>query len=387
MKKSIHLIVGICLASILFFSCKKDIPAPVIYNNPTNFSEVFEDFWNGMNINYVFWSIDTTNWDNMYKIYKPVFDNLNINDTNDVKKAISYFRQMTDGLVDSHYNISFTINPITDSFVNPAEDRKVLSSSFHNPFSYTSIDTVNYFDSGFVTGFYTNVSNEKIFASSGTIGGEILLFHCNGFSLQEAYQSATDNGVKNVLQYFFGQLLNLPASIKGIIIDVRNNGGGDVSDLNFLVGQLISKPLQFGYTRYKSGNGRLDYTPWITAVVTPQSTAIPINLPVIALADNFSISLAEATTMAIHTMPNGTFVGETTWGANGPLTENGLYNDGQFNVPDFLSVYTSSAEFKYINGQIYEGKGFPPDVAVPFNLSLLQAGDDPILDKAISLIH
>jgi carboxyl-terminal processing protease len=387
MKRIIHFVVCICLMSLLFSSCKKDIPLPVTYATPTNFSEVFEDFWNGMNINYVYWNIDTTDWDNMYLRYKPVFAALNIDDSNDVKKSIEYFRQMTDGLVDSHYDISFTINPVTDSLVFPSLDRKLQTPGFHRPYSYTSIDTVNYLDHGFVEGTYVNSAHEKIYALSGTIGNEVLYFHCSQFALQEAYQSDTSNGVKTTLQYFFNQLHNLPSTIKGIVIDVRNNPGGNVTDLNFFTGQLITNPMQFGYTRYKNGNGRLDYTPWLNAFVTPQSTSVAINIPVIVLADNFSVSMAEATTMAIHTMPNGTFVGETTWGATGPITENSLYNDGQFTVPGFLSVYTSSSEFKYINGEMYEGKGFPPDVAVPFDLNLLNSGLDPQLDKAISLIH
>ena len=387
MKKCVYFIGSICLVSVLFIvSCKKDISSPVSNTVPTSFSQVFEDYWEQMNINYVYWNIDTTNWDNIYSEYKPIFAQLNINDTNDIKKSVGYFRQMADGLVDSHYNISFTIAPITDSLVFPALDRKLRSSNFHYPYIYESLDTVNYIDKGFVAGTYTNSSQQKIEALSGTINHDILYFHCSQFALQEAYLAATNNGVKTTLQYFFNQLQNLPAGIHGLIIDVRNNPGGNVADLNFLVGQLITQPLHFGNTRYKSGNNRLSYTPWVDADVTPQTGTV-LNIPVIVLADNFSVSLAEATTMAIHTMPNGTFVGETTWGATGPITENTVYNDGQFNVSNFLSVYTSSAEFEYVNGQMYEGKGFPPDVSVPFNLSALNAGDDQMLDKAISLIQ
>jgi len=167
---------------------------------------------------------------------------------------------------------------------------------------------------------------------------------------------------------------------------VRNNHGGNLVDLDFLVGRFINKPLHFGYTHYKSGNGRLAFTPWIDATIQPQSAGKALNIPIIVLADEYSISLSEAVTMAIHTLPNGSFVGETTWGATGPIADNVLYDDGQFNVPNFLSVYTSSGAFKYIDGKIYEGKGFPPDVFVPYNLTALQTGDDLQLDKAISLV-
>jgi C-terminal processing protease CtpA/Prc len=186
-----------------------------------------------------------------------------------------------------------------------------------------------------------------------------------------------------VLNAFFGQLQNSSGALKGIIIDVRNNPGGEIEDLNFLAGKLVGAPLLFGYSRYKSGDGRLAYTPWIQADVVPPEANKAVTIPITVLADNYSVSLAELFAMVIHTLPNGKVVGETTWGATGPLTDNVVYNDGQFDVGSFLSVYTSSAGFKYADGRRYEGKGFPPDVAVPFDPAALSAGHDPCLEKAL----
>jgi C-terminal processing protease CtpA/Prc len=110
-------------------------------------------------------------------------------------------------------------------------------------------------------------------------------------------------------------------------------------------------------------------------------------MPIFALADCNTASLAEAVTMVIHALPNGKTIGETTWGATGPITSNFLYNDGQFNVSNFLSVFTSSVEFKFIDGKIYEGIGFPPDLPVPFDSNNLTIGRDLQLEKAINLIQ
>jgi carboxyl-terminal processing protease len=377
-------LMGITL--LIFVSCRKDISSSADNTVSTNFTGVFDQFWNGMNRNYVWWDIDTTDWDAIYNRYRPLFAQMNLQDNEDRKRSIGYFREMTDGLIDSHYSISFTASPILDSFVFPAQDRKIQRSDFHSPFLYMSIDSA-YFDKGYVSGSYYSSGNGQISAMCATIHGSILYFNCSGFALQEAYTSAAGNGVKGVLQYFFTVLQTLPANITGMIIDVRNNHGGDLTDLDFLIGHLIDKPLQLGYSRYKSGNGRLSYTPWIAASIIPQTGGKAFRLPIMVLADNYSISLAEAVTMAVHTMPNGKFVGETTWGATGPIVDNALYDDGPFKVSGFLSVYTSSAEFRYIDGKVYEGKGFPPDVTVPFDFGALYGGDDPALDKAISLIH
>ncbi len=381
MKKNIHFVLIFCCACIFFTSCKKNIPSPINSTTPTSLDDVFKDYWNQMNVNYVYWDIDTTNWDSMYYRYEPIFANLNINSNNDLKKSIGYFRQMTDGLIDCHYYLSFFPNAIKDSIVDPASDRKRRSPNYRNPYSYTTLDTAHYIDKGFVSGTYNSS-----FALCGTINDSILYFTCNKFDLNEAYLSSTRNGVQSAVQTFFDSIQS-SYTIKKVIIDVRYNPGGDVADLSFLIGHLISSPLQFGYTRAKSGNGRLDYSPWIDAVITPQINGRSLTVPVIVLADNFSASMAEATTMAIHTLPTGVFIGETTWGATGPISENSLYDDGQFIIPDFLSAYTSSAEFKYIDGKIYEGKGFSPDIAVPYNAAAISFGDDVQLDAAINFVH
>lgn len=393
--KKLHNIQYIIIAAILFAllslsSCRKDLPS---INQPDNyidgtFSQVFDAFWNGMNNNYLFWDIDTTDWDAMYTRYKPVFAQLNLNDSNDVKKSVQYFRQMTSGLVDSHYNLSFSYSSIADSSVDPAFERKVKSSDYHAPYFYAPLDYYDYLDSATTIYGYDSTTNPTSyrFAMAGTYNKNVLFFTCNEFELKSSYEATTSNGIKPVLKYFFNYLKNPPADFKGIIIDVRGNGGGEVTDLNFLLGRLITSPLTFGYTRYKSGNGRLDYTPWAPAIITPQADAKAVSVPIMVLADNFSVSLAELTTMAIHTMPTGKFIGETTWGANGPLTSNEFFNGGQFTAANFLFAYTSSSEFKYIDNKIYEGKGFPPDESVPYNAAAIRAGRDLALEKALTLI-
>ena len=390
MKRNYLLLFPISLIFILFTSCRKNIPnveTPESYVGGS-FSEVFDAFWNGMNTNYVFWDIDTTNWDNMYKIYKPVFANLDINKTSDIQKSVQYFRAMTDGLIDSHYNLSFT-SPISDSSVSPAYDRKLRAGIIRPDYVFYQYDADYYLDSPYLYGKDSIIllNGDTTEAITGTIGGNILYLGFNQFNLNTSY-TVSDNGVKRVLQYFINYLHNPPSGFKGVIIDVRGNGGGEVSDLNFLVGNLINTKLTIGYTRYKSGNGRLDYTPWAPAVVTPQAGAINITVPVVVLTDIWTTSMAELTAMAVHALPNGNghTVGETTWGANGPLADNEILNGGQFTAANFLFAYTSSSMFKYIDGNIYEGKGFPPDYNVPFNLHAFQTTGDTQLEKALSLM-
>ena len=90
--------------------------------------------------------------------------------------------------------------------------------------------------------------------------------------------------------------------------------------------------------------------------------------------------------MAVHALPGSKIIGEKTYGATGPVTGNDVYNAGSFSVGNFLSVQTSSAAFKYMDHKSYEGRGFPPDIYIPFNIDSINGGIDQALNRAIQLV-
>ena len=57
-------LVGILCSFLALSGCRKTIAStPEATSYPgDNYPDVFQSFWNGMNTNYVFWGIDTTNW-------------------------------------------------------------------------------------------------------------------------------------------------------------------------------------------------------------------------------------------------------------------------------------------------------------------------------------
>ena len=393
----------VCIAGALLLlgGCRKTISSsPEATDYPgDNYPDIFQSFWNGMNTNYVFWGIDTTNWDNMYTVYKPLFDQLSIFDSQDESLAEQYFDQMTQGLIDSHYTLEYMLtgggfspsqyrklqtdpNYFTDSAFPAAVLDSMIPAKYIDPSSlHIGTDTVN-----------LDGNNESFTAVSGTINGNILYLYFSAFAISQA-----GNNTYPVFDYFFRVLHSGVPALKGIIIDLRGNGGGEISDLDLLVGQMVTSQYTFGYTRYKNGVNRLDYTPWAPAVVKPWvGGAVNVTVPVVALADHLSVSMAELTTMAIKSLPNGNgkFIGTRTWGANGPLTSSVYFDGGQFTIgsPTFGSsgymfVYTSSSMFKYLNGDIYEGVGVPPDIYARETNAAYLAGDDLVVDQAVQYIN
>jgi carboxyl-terminal processing protease len=344
-----------CMA-VCTVSCKKNIAGitPPDQDSATSMSQVFQDYWTGMNNNYVFWDIDTTNWDNVHRTYVDSFAILNINSRQDMLTAYRYLQQMTKGLIDGHYNISFYNPNLIDSSINPAVSRKknifpALTGSF-----FENVVLNNYLDKD--SGYYANVSfNDTIGGKAypgtleivtGTIHQHTAYLRLNEFFLADLIVSHST--LATAWNKFLGHLHD--PDLNSVIVDVRSNPGGYIDDLNFICGQMIDDPLHFAYTKEKSGNGRLDYTPWADAIVTPAVCATAITVPIIVLTDQNSVSMAEMTTMALKTLPNTYIIGDTTWGANGPLSPDfSLFGGGQFNFGGFGYVYTSSAEYKYIN--------------------------------------
>lgn len=366
---------------ILLASCKKnkeDAAGPA-----TDFEQIFESYWSQMNTKYMYWDIDTTNWDNTYVKYKPLFKALDISKDADIIKSQEYFAEMSASLIDSHFVLHFDSPLISQSDFYPALVRKSKRSDFHSPFPYLKIDS-SYFDAGYLTGTYITSDSLRMTTACAFIHKNILYFNCDRFGLEEAYLSK-GNRAKSCIDFFFDQLTNHSESVSKVIIDVRNNPGGNIEDLNFLIGHLISKPLKLGYTRYKTGLSKLGYTPWNEAIIQPSSNINKLSIPIIVLGDSFTISLAEAIVMAIHELPDGHFIGEQTWGATGPVASGYLYYGGPFAVSNFMNVTESSAEFKYVDGKIYEGIGFKPDFVVPFDLTKLELHHDTILEQAIFL--
>ncbi len=174
---------------------------------------------------------------------------------------------------------------------------------------------------------------------------------------------------------------------KGLILDLRGNPGGSLNDLHFLMGSLITQRHHFGYSKIKSNNNRLDYSPLVPSEIVPEDNAVAFTAPIVILADQYSASMSEITALATKSLPNGYFIGETTFGAMGPLTANVTLNAGQFQTFYLSSVTTSSAQFLSIDKVSYEGKGVPPDQSVAINLSNLQSGQDAQLQAALTYIR
>jgi C-terminal processing protease CtpA/Prc len=189
--------------------------------------------------------------------------------------------------------------------------------------------------------------------------------------------------------------LHKSGQLGGVIIDVRNNGGGSVGDYPYVMGALLpSGGFEIGKARFKHGTGRLDYSPLMPQVVnTMEAEHAIITEPIVVLANCHSVSMAEITSISTKYIDNATLIGKRTWGGICALSGNDNFSinyTGHIGEEDKTPVYVylpMLAQFDR-EGHILEGVGVTPDIEIDLDIKQFKAtGKDSQLDCALQHIR
>jgi tricorn protease len=150
---------------------------------------------------------------------------------------------------------------------------------------------------------------------------------------------------------------------EGMVVDVRNNGGGYVSPV--LVERLSRKPWAYSVPR----DGRADTTPNKTLVG-----------PIAVLIDQDAGSDGDIFPESMREMKNGTLIGTRTWGGVIGIEGDKPFVDGGMATQPGWGHWTPS------RGYAMENQGVTPDIEVEITPADRAAGRDPQLDKAIETL-
>ena len=403
---SLYIVAGVLVAGL--FSCRKNIEKRELLSNyeENNFSELFQSFWQGMNTNYLYWDQETVDWDNMYRTYKPKFDSLDIRRYSDttMNLCFQYMADMTKDLKDGQYALQLwnggdfrfedSLYKGYISFIPKLfKTERIRTALPDTLFDY--IVQYNYlkeFDYGVYRNWNTNSIFQIITGRLKKGQKNILYTSLNLFAIKEAYNATNaSRPPRPVIKNFFDNIHK--SNCDGVILDLRNNRGGNLEDVDFLVGQFTSKPMLFGYARYKSGVGRLDYTPPLPLNITQQTGATDFKKPIVILADIYSAALSEVVMQAFKALPGAKVmvVGEHTYGTSGLFTGNDIStNGGTFGLGAFGGVRISNTALQDKNHN-FNFSGISPDFEVKYNATsidqMLHTGVDIQLEKAIQVIN
>lgn len=167
-------------------------------------------------------------------------------------------------------------------------------------------------------------------------------------------------------------VLNRYKDTKGLILDMRQNGGGSSFTVPQILARFTESKTKVGYFITRNGPNRNDFSDREDFYVTPHN-GLHYNKPVIVLIDRGSYSATTSFALACKALPNVILMGDTTGGGGG------LPNGGQ--LPNGWTYRFSISQLLDLNGNSYAEDGVPPDIPMYFDWSDLTK--DEILERAI----
>jgi carboxyl-terminal processing protease len=150
------------------------------------------------------------------------------------------------------------------------------------------------------------------------------------------------------------------ANIKGLIMDLRSNGGGSLYEVVQMVGLFVpGGPVV--QVRDKDGK---------STVLDDRTTSVLYNGPLTVMVNEASASASEIFAAAIQDYNRGVIVGSSTYGKgtvqrNIPLTRRIDYLGNMGSEKDLGFLKLTFQKFYRINGGSTQLKGVTPDIALP----------------------
>jgi carboxyl-terminal processing protease len=174
----------------------------------------------------------------------------------------------------------------------------------------------------------------------------------NGVKLGWAYLATFSEGSHGQLAGAVHTLLKHGA--KGIVLDLRANGGGLVSEAQLVASLFLRAGEKIVTTR-----GRAQPT----IVLRALGGAISPSIPIVALVDHDTASAAEIVTAALQDNRRAKVIGTHTYGKGVFQELEPLGNGGGLKIT--VGEYFTPNGRNLGGGGVHEGKGITPEIAVP----------------------
>lgn len=172
------------------------------------------------------------------------------------------------------------------------------------------------------------------------------------------YRSSTRD-VRNLLQEL------KQANVDGVLIDLRNNGGGSLTEATELTGLFIDKgPV----VQVRDGRGRV-------MVEADTAAGVAYSGPLAVLVNRASASASEIFAAAIQDYGRGVVIGETTFGKGTVQQLVDLDYIANSDKPRLGQLKMTMAQFFRIDGASTQHRGVVPDVRFPVTMDASEYGE------------
>ncbi len=327
------------IAILLFtlLSCEK-----LIFKRDLASADPFVNFdylWSEVDRKYAYFQLKGVDWDSVKRVYRGrIFSNISQD------SLFKVMGSMLNELRDDHTNL---LSPFNVSRYNAYLRGK-------DNYEYRTIKE-NYLGSS----EYTTESFRHAYISNN----QIAYIRYSSF-------------INPVSDFAMDFMLNKYINTKGIILDLRENGGGNFSNITKILSRFVDSKTLVMYNRTRNGPGRGDFGPYEPFYISPSSRKKFIGKPIIVLIDRGSYSATTFFALAAKAIDNIYLIGDKTGGGGG------LPNGGQLpNGWTYRFSITQSFDLFKVN---YSEEGVEPDIYAEINWS--DNKKDEILERAITFI-
>ena len=339
MKRQLFVIIP----SLLFLaSCQDVLIGPDVKNDPES---NFEAMWEGYQNHYGLFEVKNVNWQETYETYRP-----QVNELTTEAELKDIFREMIDPLDDNHTYI------ITD------ENEPRIESGL-----FDTLKVQTDFSLDIIPAYITDFTHYGAAVDFGRVDDKIGYIHFGDFIPSQKF-------FRDAMDHILGQL----NGVEGLIIDIRDNPGGNDATAQYVAGRFASETKLYMTVKKKSGPGPDDFTQEIPWHVDPTG-GTRFTGPVVLLTSRWTQSAGETFTLAMQTLSNVTQVGDFTSGA---------FSDNiARELPNGWFCFMSIGDYRAADGLSYEGIGVQPDIRMVNTKEDILAGIDFTLEKAIEILR
>ncbi len=164
----------------------------------------------------------------------------------------------------------------------------------------------------------------------------------------------------------------------GLIIDVRNNGGGNLTTADKLAERFTNEKVLTGYISHKTGPEHNDFSTPEPVYLEPAMDRVRWQKPAVVLTNRRSYSATNSFVSKMRQLPSVTIIGDKTGGGSGlPFSSE---------LPNGWSVRFSASPMFDLDMQHTEF-GIDPDIKVDITSEDMQRNRDTIIEAAREYIR
>jgi C-terminal processing protease CtpA/Prc len=300
---------------------------------------IFEMLWKEVDRHYALFPYQQLDWDSVYSQYRP-----QIHAESSEQELFDLCSEMLSVLNDPHTNV----------YSNKGVGGSI---NYFSRFPINQLDDISAYFSQYKS--YNRIMDWGLLQNSNL-----------GYVRIKTFEGAAGD-FKN-----FKNMLEQMPNISGLVIDLRSNRGGLISNASHVLSQLADSKTEVAKYRFRNGSSHTDFSEWMNFSITPSKDKYLGSVAV--LTNRQSFSACEWFVMSAKVLPQMQVIGDTTGGGSAiPLLRE---------LPNGWLLRVSNTQMQPAFGEDFQFIGIAPDMPQWISEEDAAMGKDAILETAIEYL-